>query len=98
MTETFACAYCDFEGGRLELHGHVVEEHADQLETGVREKSGESSIYFALPCPECDDEQFSREIHRGRGDDRRAIELYRDEVAMIAFDQLLYHLEEEHGY
>ena len=92
----FQCPYCDETDDRLGLHGHLVDAHADRLRTDVADDL--ASIVFALPCPECDAESFTKEIKRPKGDADRVVDLYRDELSMIAFDQLLYHLEDDHGY
>ncbi len=96
MPEAFDCPYCEERADRLDLHGHLVDDHGDRLQTVVAEDR--ESIQFALPCPECDEEGFSKEIKRPKGDADRVVDLYRDEISMIAFDQLLYHLEDDHGY
>lgn len=96
MPDAFHCPYCDASDDRLGLHGHLVDEHVDRLQTEVADDGG--SIVFGLPCPECEEEGFAKEIKRPKGDADRVADLYRDEISMIAFDQLLYHLEEEHGY
>lgn len=96
VPEEFHCPYCEATDDRLGLHGHLVDEHVDHLQTVVADDL--ESIAFGLPCPECDEEGFSKEIQRPKGDADRVVDLYRDEISMIAFDQLLYHLEDEHGY
>jgi len=96
MPDAFHCPYCDAEDDRLGLHGHLVDEHGERLQTDVADDF--ESILFTLPCPECDEQSFSKEIKRPKGDADRVVDLYRDEIGMIAFDQLLYHLEDEHGY
>ena len=96
MPDAFHCPYCEASDDRLGLHGHLVDDHVDRLQTEVAEDGG--SIVFGLPCPECEEEGFAKEIKRPKGDADRVADLYRDEISMIAFDQLLYHLEEEHGY
>ena len=92
----FDCPYCGVTDDRLGIHGHLVDEHADELRTDIPDSN--DAIHFALPCPECDEESFSQKIRRPREDAHRVQDTYRDELAMIAFDQLLYHLDEEHGY
>jgi hypothetical protein len=92
----FACPYCEESDDRLGLHGHLVEAHLDRFQTAIPDSN--DAIHFGLPCPECAEESFSKTIQRPRADASRVRDTYRDELAMIAFDQLLYHLEEAHGY
>lgn len=98
MTDRFTCPYCEHDDDRLGLHGHLVEDHDERLEADVVPAEEGNKVVFSLTCPECDAERFSKEIPRIQGDGERLVDVYREELSMVAFDQLLYHLEDDHGY
>lgn len=98
MSGSFSCPYCSVTDDRLGVHGHLFEEHSDEMDVEIVRVDHERGIEFTLTCPECNSEEFAKTIPRFTGDAERVAETYRDELAMIAFDQLLYHLEDDHGY
>lgn len=84
------CGFCVFEGGRRELHAHLATDHADRVATRVEEESGR--MFYVLSCPKCDRKIENRVKPRWRDPD--FLEEFSREIRLVAFDLLLYHLEE----
>ncbi len=92
-THAFYCPYCDFTGTRMDVHAHLVQNHGDQLGWRVNEKFGYT--YCVITCPICGashDQIIPRAQHNPA-----FLEAYKEQIYMVAFDLLLYHLQGEHG-
>ncbi len=81
------CPFCGLEAERPQLHAHLLRVHGDRLET--RREGGK--LDFDLNCPLCS-EGLTREVNP-RGRDPEFLEKYREEISLVGFDLLLYHLE-----
>jgi hypothetical protein len=86
------CPYCDFEGARQQLHAHLTDQHSEHVKGRREEAAGR--LYYRLDCPLCD-EYTEREVNP-RGRDPTFLEEFEHEICLVAFDQLLYHLEAAH--
>lgn len=72
----------------MSVHQHMLDSHGDELS-----REGRNYVFH---CPECSQETT---IEPGSGaEPDELVEKYGNEVTMIAFDRLLDHLENEHGY
>jgi hypothetical protein len=52
-------------------------------------------MFYEITCPHCDF-RFTQRV-KPRWKDPGFLEEFRREIALVAFDQLLYHLEGVHG-
>jgi hypothetical protein len=86
------CPLCSFSGGRGEVHGHLVEAHADAVEMWTEAASGK--MRYQVECPLCGDAHEARV--KPRSSDPRFLETFGREIRMVAFDMLLNHLEAAH--
>lgn len=86
------CPYCDFEGARQKLHAHLTDQHGEHVVGRRDETTGR--LFYRLNCPLCD-EYTEREVNP-RGRDPTFLEAFEHEIRLVAFDQLLYHLEAAH--
>ena len=86
------CPCCDFEGSRSVVHRHLFDEHADRVTTRIDNESGRR--FYEVKCPVCD-APWMREI-KPRLRDTRFIEKFEEEIKLVAFDMLLYHMQAEH--
>ena len=90
MSEEMKCPFCEFHGHRMDLHAHLVEAHAQEVNVFVHKVTGK--MIYELTCPLC------REIWRKPLKKRpAALQEYVREIRMVAFDLFLYHLMEAHG-
>ncbi|MFQ5922073.1 MAG: hypothetical protein ACE5M4_04450 [Anaerolineales bacterium] len=85
------CPYCQETGGLTEMHHHLGQAHPDTV--GMR-RSDDGVQTYIVSCPFCGFEHVRPVNPRGRNP--RFMEEYRAEIALVAFDQLLYHLLQEH--
>ncbi len=86
------CPYCAFEGPRRALHAHTADVHASEVKTTSDPETGRR--FYELQCPFCP-QSFRKQI-KPRGKDPAFLEEYAREIRLVAFDGLLYHLEEAH--
>ena len=86
------CPHCDFDGPRMRLHRHMSETHLDQVTTERDEATGK--MRYIVGCPICG-LKYQHAV-KPRYRDPRFLEEFKAEIALVAFDQLLYHLEEQH--
>jgi hypothetical protein len=86
------CPFCTFSDIRMKLHRHLAEAHLDQVTTEHDEASGK--MRYVVGCPVCG-LKYQHAV-KPRYKDPRFLEEYKAEIALVAFDQLLYHLEEKH--
>lgn len=71
----------------MELHAHLVESHADEVVIGQEDER----LFFEMGCPLC--HERVRQPLKKRAS---MLEGYEREIRMVAFDLLLYHLQEKH--
>jgi hypothetical protein len=76
----------------MQLHRHLGETHLDQVTTEADEATGK--MRYVIACPTCG-LKYQHAV-KPRYRDPRFLEEYKAEIALVAFDQLLYHLEEKH--
>lgn len=86
------CPYCNEVAGINHIHAHMVEEHAEHVDTDYDEETGK--MRYIIACPICPLKYQHRIKPRYRSPD--FLEEFRREIATVAFDQLLYHLAKEH--
>lgn len=84
------CAYCSFTGHRREVHAHLDLEHAAEVKTRVDDATGQ--MFFSLGCPKC--EQTMEKRVKPRWKHPEFLEEFSREIRLVAFDLLLYHLED----
>jgi len=87
------CPHCNFSGPRMKLHRHLAEAHLDKVTTEQDEATGK--MRYIVGCPACG-LKYQHAV-KPRYKDPRFLEEYKAEIALVAFDQLLYHLEEKHS-
>jgi len=85
------CAFCSETGSFTEMHRHLVEAHLDHI---TMEEAEGGKYNYSVACPLCDFKHDRQVNPRGRNP--RFLEEFRAEIALVAFDQLMYHLLEEH--
>lgn len=92
------CPFCDFAGHRRAVHGHLAREHVDRVRTAENERL---QLSYELACPvtfpggpACD--TAIKRIVNPRNRDPRFLEENAAEIRLVAFDQLLYHVEATH--
>ncbi|MEK7327088.1 MAG: hypothetical protein AAB217_17735 [Chloroflexota bacterium] len=86
------CPHCDFADTRMKLHRHLAEAHLDLVTTEHDEETGK--MKYIVACPVCG-LKYQHAV-KPRYKDPRFLEEFKSEIALVAFDQLLYHLEEKH--
>ncbi len=84
------CAYCTFEGHRRAVHAHLQSEHAAEVRTRFDDEK--EQMFFELSCPKCD--QTMEKRVKPRWKDPSFLEEFSREIRLVAFDLLLYHLED----
>lgn len=87
-----SCPYCDEVGGLMVTHRHLVDTHLEKVETHIDE---EDKMFYLVPCPFCGLKYRHRVKPRRR--DPAFLENFKAEIAMVAFDQLLYHVLQKHA-
>lgn len=87
------CPYCARPGSRMEIHAHLWDAHDDQVRT-FRDDARDR-LRFALDCPFC--EEGLERTANPRGREPGFLEEFRREIALVAFDLLLYHLHASHA-
>lgn len=86
------CPYCEAVDGLMAIHRHLVDAHLDLIKTEHDEEAGRMA--FVVSCPFCEFEAHRPVNPRGRNP--RFLNEFKAEIALVAFDQLIYHLLEEH--
>jgi len=86
------CPHCDFSDTRMKLHRHLSDAHLDLVTTELDEATGK--MKYIVGCPMCG-LKYQHAV-KPRYKDSRFLEEYKSEIALVAFDQLLYHLEDKH--
>jgi hypothetical protein len=86
------CVYCGELGGLRVIHRHLVEEHLDQVITASDEETNE--MQYDLGCLFCD-EAITRRV-KPRSQNRKFLDEFKQEIGLVAFDRLIFHLVEDH--
>jgi hypothetical protein len=86
------CPYCDVEGARQVIHAHLADQHGAKVVARRDQLTGR--LFYRLDCPQCD-EYSEREVNP-RGRDPTFLQAFEREIRLVAFDQLLYHIEDMH--
>lgn len=86
------CPHCDFADTRMKLHRHLGEAHLNHVTTEHDEATGK--MRYIVSCSVCG-LKYQHAV-KPRYKDPRFLEEFKAEIALVAFDQLLYHLEEKH--
>ncbi|MBI3764805.1 MAG: hypothetical protein HY260_23440 [Chloroflexi bacterium] len=76
----------------MKLHRHLGEAHLDRVTTEHDVETGK--MKYIVECPMCG-LKYQHAV-KPRYKDPRFLEEYKAEIALVAFDQLLYHLEDKH--
>lgn len=87
------CPYCRRDGSRMDTHAHLWDAHPEQVRTFRDEAKG--NLKFALDCPLCD-EGLER-VANPRGREADFLAEFEREIALVAFDLLLYHFQASHA-
>ncbi len=87
------CPYCAAPGTRMATHAHLGAAHADQVRMYRDDARGQ--LRFALDCPFC--EEGLERVANPRGREPGFLDEFRREIALVAFDLLLYHLQAAHA-
>ena len=86
------CPYCEAMGGLTTTHRHLVDTHMEKVITERDEAT--QTLYYSLVCPFCED-KYQQQINP-RNRNPRFLEEFKAEIALVAFDQMLYHILEHH--
>ena len=86
------CPYCDETGSLVAIHRHLVDTHLDVVTTKKDEET--SQMFYLVPCPFCGLKYRHRLKPRNRNP--RFVDEFKAEIGMVAFDQLLYHVLQNH--
>ena len=89
------CPYCALPGTRMQTHAHLDADHGDKVRMFREDHRDQVRLKFALDCPFCD-EGLER-VANPRGREAQFLEEFRREIALVAFDLLLYHLQASHA-
>ncbi len=87
------CPHCDFADTRMKLHRHLAEAHLDQVATEHDEATGK--MRYIVSCPLCG-LKYQHAV-KPRYTAPSFLAEHKAEIALVAFDQLLYHLEDKHS-
>lgn len=77
----------------METHAHLWDGHPDQVRMFRDEQKG--VLKFALDCPFCD--EGMERVANPRGQEAGFLVEFRREIALVAFDLLLYHFQASHA-
>lgn len=88
------CPYCSVEAHRRAVHAHLATAHADRVTTSVKQGSA-LVLSYEVGCPRC--ELTVRRVVNPRGQDPQFLDENAGEIRLVAFDQLLYHVETAHA-
>ncbi|MFQ5418844.1 MAG: hypothetical protein ACE5FD_00120 [Anaerolineae bacterium] len=77
----------------MAIHRHLLDAHLEMVETRIDEEDGK--MYYLVPCPFCGLKYRHRVKPRRR--DPVFLKEFKAEIAMVAFDQLLYHVLQKHA-
>lgn len=88
------CPYCGFTAQHRALHAHLATAHAERVTTTATE-GATLLLRYEVRCPHCD--FAAQRIVNPRGRDPEFLDEHATEIRLVAFDQLLYHLEAAHS-
>ena len=80
------------DGSRRQIRRHLVEVHGEAVRT--EQGGAEGRMHYLIACSRCGGE-IRHEVKPGWGDPAFLAEFER-EIRLVAFDLLLYHLEDAH--
>jgi len=83
------CPHCKFSGPRMDLHAHLVNAHGEAIKIYVDKQLGK--LVYEMTCPLCSDS-----VKQPLKKSAAVLGEYHREIRMVAFDLLLYHLQEKH--
>ncbi len=86
------CPFCEVRDGLTGTHRHLLDHHLEQVEMKLSEDNGK--MQYLVECPFCELD-YMREVNP-RGRNPQFLVDYRSEIALVAFDQLLYHVLQDH--
>ena len=86
------CPYCELAGPRRQVHRHLVDSHGETVKTEADE--GQGAMAYVIVCPRCRGE--IRQPVKPRWRDPGFLREFEEEIRLVAFDLLLYHLEDAH--
>lgn len=86
------CPYCEMTGKRAEVHRHLADTHADRVAVAVDEERNRRT--YSITCPTCG-APWERQI-KPRSHQAGFVEEFSEEIRLVAFDMLLYHIQGEH--
>ncbi len=73
-------------------HRHMLDTHLEMVTTNRDEET--NKMEYMVACPYCED-LYQRQVNP-RNRNPRFLEEFKSEIAMVAFDQMLYHILEQH--
>lgn len=86
------CPYCEVDGPRRQIHRHLVDAHGGAVATEANDAEGRMS--YVIACPRCGGE--IRHQIKPRWKDPAFLKEFEQEIRLVAFDLLLFHLEDAH--
>ncbi|MDH5506055.1 MAG: hypothetical protein OEZ02_02410 [Anaerolineae bacterium] len=86
------CPFCEVTGGLMSTHAHMAEAHLGLVITQHDPEA--DRMTYSIACPYCEHIASSQVKPRNRNP--RFLQEYKAEIAMVAFDQILYHVLGEH--
>ena len=86
------CPYCELAGPRRQVHRHLVDSHGEMVKTEA--DAGQGAMAYLIVCPRCGGE--IRQPVKPRWRDPGFLREFEEEIRLVAFDLLLYHLEDSH--
>lgn len=86
------CPYCGMPGGIEAIHRHLCDAHTEHVTTTSDDVHGR--MEYLVVCPSCG--HACRHILRPRNRNPHFLAEFQPEIALIAFDQLLYHMLRTH--
>lgn len=86
------CPYCDAIGGLAVTHRHMLDAHLEMVTTEREDET--NRMHYRVACPFCE-EMYQRQV-KPRSSNSRFLDEFRAEIALVAFDQMLYHILEKH--
>jgi len=79
----------------METHAHLGRDHRGRVRTFREDDKAGLRLKFALDCPFCD--EGMERVANPRGRDPEFLAEFEREIALVAFDLLLYHLHASHA-
>ena len=73
----------------MDLHAHLIGSHPDAVSIFI--DPAQDRMVFEMRCPVC-----SESVRQPLKKSAAVLESYKREIRMVAFDLLLYHLQEKH--